>query len=238
MVNHKVIGRTVSVGTSAVLLAAGPDQLSRDLLTSELGDSTVIQAALTTLETVVSKERIIIVVAAGDKAVPGRRRDRYPYGEQSGPRGPGHAVTAARGAIPTDTRQLLVAYADTPLLRPESIRGLLNRHQLIGADLSLLTAVVDQPLTYGRIERDQEQRISAILEPSDLSEEDRRLHETNVGAYVSRPDALLQESDALAARGEHRLTEVARRFIAAGSEIASYRIYDTDQGSEERRRAV
>lgn len=229
MVNHNVIGRTVSVGTSAVLLAAGPDQLSRDLLTSELGDSTVIQAALTTLETVVSKERIIIVVAAGDKAIPGLLGDRYTYVEQSDPRGTGHAVTAARGAIPTDTRQLLVAYADTPLLRPESIRGLLNRHQLIGADLSLLTAVVDQPLTYGRIERDQEQRISAILEPSDLSEEDRGLHEINVGAYVSRPDALLQEIDALAERGEHRLTEVARRFIAVGSEIASYQIYDTDE---------
>src|SRR5690625_7699503 len=100
-------------------------------------------------------------------------------------------VTAARDASPANTRQLIGAYADTPLLRPKSIRGLLNRHQIIGADLSMLTAVIDQPLTYGRIERDQEQRISAILEPSDLSEEDRGLHEINVGEYVSCPDALL-----------------------------------------------
>src|SRR5690625_4300118 len=141
MVNQNVIGRTVRVGTSAVLLAAGPDQLSRDLLTSELGDSTVIHAALTTLETVVSKERIIIVVAAGDTAIPGLLGDRYTYVEQSDPRGTGHAVTAARDAIPADTRQLLVAYADTPLLRPESIRGDRKSTRLNSSHVAIAYAV-------------------------------------------------------------------------------------------------
>ncbi|HLR55303.1 MAG TPA: NTP transferase domain-containing protein [Actinomycetales bacterium] len=229
MENQGSTGRTLRQGTSAVLLAAGPDQLSRDLLTSPLGDSTVIQAALATLETVVSRTRITIVVAAGDSDIPALLGNEYTYVEQKDPRGTGHAVAAARSAIPEDTQQLLVAYADTPLLRPESLRGLLNRHRLLEADLSLLTAVIDQPLTYGRIERDDQKRISAILEPSDLSDEERGLHEINVGAYVSQPQALLREIDALAQRGEHRLTEVARRFIAVGSQIASYQIYDTDQ---------
>ncbi|HLS04116.1 MAG TPA: NTP transferase domain-containing protein [Actinomycetales bacterium] len=229
MENQGSTGRTLRQGTSAVLLAAGPDQLSRDLLTSPLGDSTVIQAALATLETVVSRTRITIVVAAGDSDIPALLGNEYTYVEQKDPRGTGHAVAAARSAIPEDTQQLLVAYADTPLLRPESLRGLLNRHRLLKADLSLLTAVIDQPLTYGRIERDDQKRISAILEPSDLSDEERGLHEINVGAYVSQPQALLREIDALAQRGEHRLTEVARRFIAVGSQIASYQIYDTDQ---------
>ncbi len=229
MENQSSTGRTLRQGTSAVLLAAGPDQLSRDLLTSPLGDSTVIQAALTTLEAVVSRSRITIVVAAGDSDIPALLGNEYTYVEQKDPRGTGHAVAAARTAIPEDTQQLLVAYADTPLLRPESLRGLLNRHRLLEADLSLLTAVIDQPLTYGRIERDEQKRISAILEPSDLSDEERGLHEINVGAYVSQPQALLREIDGLAQRGEHRLTEVARRFIAVGSQIASYQIYDTDQ---------
>lgn len=229
MVKQLNTGRTVRQGTCAVLLAAGPDELSRNLLISKLGDSTVIQAALTTLETVVSQPNIIIVIAPGDTTIPTLLGDSYTYVEQENALGTGHAVAAARAAIPADAEQVLIAYADTPLLRPESLRGLLNRHRLIGADLSLLTAVIDQPLTYGRIERDSDQRISAILEPSDLSDEERGLHEINVGAYVSRPDALLREIDALAARGEHRLTEVARQFIASGSQIASYQIYDTDQ---------
>jgi len=229
MVTDLGTARTVRSGTSAILLAAGPDQFSRDLLTRKLGDSTVIQAALTTLESVVERNRITIVIAAGDTAIPALLGAGYAYVEQQEPRGTGHAVAAARDAIDPETERLLVAYADTPLLRAESLRGLLNRHQLIGAELSLLTAVIDQPLTYGRIERDQEKRIAAILEPSDLSEADRGLHEINVGAYVAEPAALLREIDGLAASGEHRLTEVARRFIAAGSEIASYQIYDTDQ---------
>src|SRR5690625_1255841 len=133
MENQGSTGRTLRQGTSAVLLAAGPDQLSRDLLTSPLGDSTVIQAALATLETVVSRTRITIVVAAGDSDIPALLGNEYTYVEQKDPRGTGHAVAAARSAIPEDTQQLLVAYADTPLLRPESLRGLLNRHRLLEA---------------------------------------------------------------------------------------------------------
>ena len=49
---------------------------------------------------------------------------------------------------------LLILYGDTPLFRPASIRGLLNRHALRQAHLTLLTAISDRPLPYGRIIRD------------------------------------------------------------------------------------
>src|SRR5699024_6329992 len=229
----------VNTKPAAILLGAGPDAVSLNLFTSPLGDSTVVQAAAKTLESVISCDRIVVVIAEGDTSITSMLGDRYIYAVQDDPQGTGHAVAAARNALPQGTERVLVAYADTPLLRPESLAGLLNRHRLIGADLSLLTAVVDDPKTYGRIMRDNHKRIAAILEASDIdpakddgslsSGHDGGLKEINVGAYVAAPQALFKEIDALAESHEHRLTEVARRFIADGAEIASYPIYDTDE---------
>lgn len=214
--------------TAAVVLAAGADDASRALLTSPLGETNVAAAALATVRAVVPAERITVVVAAGDTAVRAALGDDLTYVEQAPALGTGHAVAAARGRF-ADADEVLVAYADTPLLRPESLRGLLNRFRLIGGDLALLTAVVPEPLPYGRIERDDEGRVTAILETTDLTDAERGLLEINVGAYAAAPAVLLAQIDALAAAGEHRLTEVARRVIEAGSPVVTYRIHDTDE---------
>ncbi len=215
--------------TTAVVLAAGADERSRALLKSELSDSTVAEQALSTLRKVLDPQDIIVVVAPGDEEMRDLLGEDLTYVVQDEPLGTGHAVTAARDAIPEDTQQLLVTYADTPLLRASSLRGLLNRHALMGGDFSLLTAVVDQPLPYGRVERGADSRVAAIVEPEDLDEGEAEIREINVGSYVASPKALLHEIDDLAERGEYRLTEVARQFIDKGSKIVTYQIYDTDE---------
>ena len=68
--------------------------------------------------------------------------------------------------------------------RPDSIRGLLNRHRLRKAHLTLLTAVVDRPLPYGRIIREAGGRIVDIIEETEASASVREIRELNVGAYV------------------------------------------------------
>ena len=145
------------------------------------------------------------------------------------PLGTGHALTCARAAIPADTSALLVAYADTPLLRPESLRGLLNRHDLLGADLALLTAVVEKPLPYGRVARDASGQITGIVERSDLTPATDDALEINVGAYAAAPSTILAEVDALAGAGEHRLTVAVRRLIDDGAKVVTYKIVDTDE---------
>ena len=79
---------------------------------------------------------------------------------------------------------LLILYGDTPLFRPASIRGLLNRHELKKAHLTLLTAVLDHPLPYGRIIRNADGQIMDIIEDTEASPEVREIREFNVGAYV------------------------------------------------------
>lgn len=219
---------TIDRGT-AIVLAAGADDASRALLVRPLGDSTVAQLAVANVRQMFAPERIVVVVAAGDTTVRALLGDDLTYVEQTEPLGTGHAAGVARDAVPADTDVVLVAYADTPLLRPDSLRGVVNRHQLKNADFSLLTAVVDQPLPYGRIERDEAGRIRAIVEVEDLEASDAAIHEINVGAYVAAPGDLFAQIDALAATGEHRLTQIAQRFLDADDVIVSYQIYDTDE---------
>ena len=214
---------------AAVVLAAGADDASRGLLSATLGDSTVAQQALANVRSVVPASHIVVVTAPGDSTIRELLGSDLTYVEQTEALGTGDAVLAARDSIPADAALLLVTYADTPLLRTDSLRGLLNRHHLLGADFSLLTAVVDQPLPYGRIERTMKDDVSAIVEPEDLTHAGADLHEINVGSYVSAPDRLFAQIDALAADGEHRLTEVARQFIQEGSAVATYRSLDPDE---------
>ncbi|WRS30885.1 NTP transferase domain-containing protein [Actinomycetaceae bacterium MB13-C1-2] len=214
--------------TTAVVLAAGTDQESRELLTAELSDSTVVQLALDNVREVIPPDRIIVVVSKGDTKIRELLGPELTYVEQSEALGTGNAVALAQDSIPADTEQLLVTYGDTPLLRADSLRGLLNRHHLLAADFSLLTAHVDQPLPYGRVQRGDSGRVAAIIEPEDLADSAQN-HEINVGSYVAAPATLLEKIDSLAKQDEHRLTEVARSFIDEGQRISTYRIYDTDE---------
>lgn len=215
--------------TTAIVLAAGGDTESRELLHAPLSDSTVCQLALANVRAVLPPENIIVVIAPGDESIKELLGPDLTYVVQEEPLGTGDAVRAAQSIIPGDTEQVLVTYADTPLLRPASLRGLLNRHNLKNADFSLLSAVVDQPLPYGRVERDEAGGITAIVEPEDLDEGDALIHEINVGSYVGAPKTLFDQVEALANRGEHRLTEVARSFLEEDAKVVTYQIYDTDE---------
>ncbi len=212
---------------AAVVLAAGHDEPSRRLLTRPLGDATVAQLALATVRAVVDPSRIVVVVAPGDDELRALLGTDLTYVEQAERLGTGQATLVARGVIDPAVTQVLVAHADTPLLRPESLLGLLTRHRLTGADLSILTAQVrDADRAYGRIVR-QDGRIVAIEQPDATPSGGPT--EVNVGAYVAAPGLLFGELDAMAAAGEHRLTDLARRVITLGKQITSYRIDDTDE---------
>ncbi|MGC5165814.1 NTP transferase domain-containing protein [Luteimicrobium sp. DT211] len=218
---------------AAVLLAAGHDDASRDVLTQPLGDSTVVQRALETLTQAVRRDRTVVVVAAGDTRVRELLGTDLTYVEQSGPAGTGPAALAARAALPDDADVVLVAYGDTPLLRGESFLGLLTRHALKGADLTFLTAVLAEPRpAYDRVVR-AEGDVAAIVsaestEPADGGERAEG-HEINVGAYVAAPALLFGTLDELVASGADRLTDLAHRAIADGRRVATYQIYDTDE---------
>ncbi len=211
------------------MLAAGHDEATRELLLRPLAGSTVIEQTLSNVTAVVPPADVIVVVAEHDRSVRDHLGEHWNYVVQTVQAGTGDAVRCARFELDGFAGDVLVAYGDTPLLRAASLRGLLWRHRLKGAQFSLLTAVLADGRDYGRIERDAEGRITEIVEATDLSEATQQITEVNVGAYLAANEVLIPELDAMAATGEHRLTELAERLIGQGRQLASYAIVDAGE---------
>jgi phosphomannomutase/molybdopterin-guanine dinucleotide biosynthesis protein A len=214
---------------AAVVLAAGADAQSRALLLQPLGDATVAQLALANVRAVVPADRIVVVVDRDDRAIRDLLGPDLTYVRQDQARGTGAATLLGLGYLLSDVEEVLVTYADTPLLRPESLLGLYTRYHLKNADLSILTSVMAQPdPSHGRVVREAG-RITAIVEGADLTDQQQQINEVNVGGYVARPRLFLDALAAMSAEGEHRLTEMAQRVINSGGRVHSYQIHDPDE---------
>ena len=219
----------------AVVLAAGKGAATADgapLMLQPLGERTVLECAIQSAAEVLPPEDIYVVVGHQREDVRARLGPRYHYVVQEEPMGTGHAVLQAAAALRDFAGNLLILYGDTPLFRSTSIRGLLNRHFLRHADLTLLTAVVDRSVPYGRIIRDSTGHIIDIIEETDASPRVREIREVNVGAYVVRAGAIFDALERLSpspSDGEYRLTDCVHQFIRSGSRVESYRLYDQDE---------
>lgn len=97
--------------------------------------------------------------------------------------GTGHAVQQLLAPLAGFEGDLLVLNGDVPLLRPETLEQLLERHRSSGAAVTLLTARLADPSGYGRVFADAQGQVSGIIEHRDCSEEQRRNTLTNAGIY-------------------------------------------------------
>ncbi|HEY2014683.1 MAG TPA: sugar phosphate nucleotidyltransferase, partial [Bryobacteraceae bacterium] len=210
----------------AVVLAAGGDSL----ILQPLGDCRVLDCVMQNAMQLVPADEIYVVV--GQNEVRTHLGRAYHYAVQERPLGTGDAVRQAIAAMPDFEGDLLILYGDTPLFREASIRGLLNRHHLRQADLTLLTAVVDRLLAYGRIIRDANGQIIDIIEETEASAAVREIRELNVGAYVVNSRVIASALERLTPSptdGEYRLTDCVHQLIRSGLQVESYRLYDQDE---------
>ena len=222
-------------GLKTVILAAGKETITADgqpLILQTLGDCSILECVAENALQAVRVEDIYIVVGERQEQVRSMLGERYNYVVQQEPLGTGDAVLHVSRLLGDFPGNLLILYGDTPLLRPGTIRGLLNRHRLRKAHLTVLTANVDRPLPYGRIIRDASGEIIDIIEDKDASAQVREIHELNAGAYVVNAGILAAALGKLFAaprNGESQLTDCVHQLIRRGCRIASYQLYDQDE---------
>ncbi len=218
----------------AVILAAGKETITgnaQPLVLENLGDRHILDYVIENARQVVSPENLYIVVGYREEELRAHLGVGYHYVVQPEQLGTGHAVLQLFPYLEDFRGNLLILYGDTPLFRPGSIRGLLNRHQLRNAHLTLLTAVVDRPLPYGRIIRDAAGRIMDIIEEAEASPHVREIRELNIGAYVVWAETIFPALEKLppSLSGEYRLTDCVHQLIRSGLRVESYQIYDQDE---------
>jgi bifunctional UDP-N-acetylglucosamine pyrophosphorylase/glucosamine-1-phosphate N-acetyltransferase len=141
------------------------------------------------------------------------------WAEQTQRLGTGHAVEQATPGVP-DSAMVLVLYGDVPLIRAETLRRLLAAP----GRLTVLAAELDDPTGYGRIVRDAEGKVAAIVEQKDANADQRRLKVVNTGILAAESTALKRWLAHLTnenAQGEYYLTDI---FAAAAQEYSAAEI--------------
>ena len=174
-----------------------------------------------------SPERLNVVTGHGRDLVTAHLTEHAPEAEiviQDRRGGTGHAVRTVIEAVGLIHGTVVVTYADTPLLRGETLGDLVAEHHSRGAAVTVLTARLDDPTGYGRIIRDAAGEFTGIVEQSDASPEQQAITEINSGMYAFDGDLLADTVKRVPtdnAKGEEYLTDVVAILQAEGQRVAS-----------------
>jgi len=138
--------------------------------------------------------------------------------------GTGHAVMVCKDELATLAGPVLVLAGDGPLIRPETLRQLLDTHQAAGAACTLATCILPEPGGYGRIVRDDDDNLLGIVEALDATEAQKGIKEVNVSIYCFDAEALRFAVARLSndnAKGEYYLTDALGILSAEGRKLAA-----------------
>jgi bifunctional UDP-N-acetylglucosamine pyrophosphorylase/glucosamine-1-phosphate N-acetyltransferase len=151
--------------------------------------------------------------------------DRAVFVKQMEQRGTGDAVIAARDALANAGSTVLLLSGDVPLVKPETLRTMVDRHREQKATCTILSVRLENPTGYGRIVRDGADNFVRIVEQKDATEEERQIREINAGIYCFESEKLfgtLARLQPTNAQGEYYLTDVPGILLRDGETVAIY----------------
>ena len=196
---------------TVVILAAGQGtRMKSDLpkVLHRIANKSILEHVITTAQQL-GAGSICVVYGHGGERVP-QTLAHLPVSwiEQAEQLGTGHAVAQAIPSIQAEDI-VLVLYGDVPLISKETLVELIDA---AGKDsLGLLTAKLDDPTGYGRIVRDESNKVVRIVEHKDATEEERQINEINTGLLAIQRNKLaswLEKLDNKNAQGEYYLTDI------------------------------
>lgn len=216
---------------AVVLLAAGAGtrmRSARSKVLHEICGLPMLHYPLAAAEAL-EPARTLVVVGRDGEEVQERFAQRADFVLQAEQRGTGHAVLQARDALRDFSGAVLILYADTPVLRPESLRALREAKDRTGAPLAMLTA--DWPLP-GRVVRGADGGVERIVEVTDATPEELSIVEGNTGVYLVEAELLwkmLGRLDDGNQQGELYLTDIVAHAVAEGHRVEAVHLEDPEE---------
>jgi bifunctional UDP-N-acetylglucosamine pyrophosphorylase / glucosamine-1-phosphate N-acetyltransferase len=209
--------QTTRIGV--VILAAGEGTRMRSStpkVLHALCGRPLIEHVIETARQVGAKETVLVLSPELIDRFRASYGEAFGYAAQAERLGTGHALQQARPLLEGAVDQVLVLYGADPLMRVESIRGLLAKLEQPGVVGAITTFVADEPTGYGRILRDANADVIGIVEERDASPEQRLIAEVNQGVVVYQAEWLWAHLDRLQpspVKGEYYLTDLVAMAV-------------------------
>ncbi len=178
-------------------------------------------------------ERIFVVVGHQAEDVERAVEDRgVRFIHQTEQKGTGHAVICGRDQLEPVGGLLAILNGDCPLVKPETIQGLIEKQFTSPTAGTLISTRLDDPSGYGRIIRDAHLNVQAIVEHKAATPEQLEVQEINAGFYCFRADLFWKHVGEIRPDNpahEYYLTDMVDILIRAGHSIQPYFIPDSGE---------
>jgi bifunctional UDP-N-acetylglucosamine pyrophosphorylase/glucosamine-1-phosphate N-acetyltransferase len=221
------------VAAVVVLAAGGGTRMksSRSKLLHEVAGHSMLSYAVSAA-TAMQPEHLVVVIGHQREQVEAHLGEIAPHAQtavQDQQRGTAHAVQCGLEGLGELHGEVVVTYADVPMLTAETLTELVLAHRSAANAVTVLTATASDPTGYGRVVRDAYDSVLKIVEHKDASEDERAIAEINSGIYVFDADALrhgLTQITPNNAQNELYLTDIIGVARAEGRPVGAHLIDD------------
>ena len=171
-------------------------------------------------------DNVLIVIGHGATRVREFYKNKYSFVTQEQQLGTGHAVLQSLDDLPSEGT-LLILCGDTPLLTAQHLKSLIEHHNENA--VTVATTNLPEPYGYGRVIRDDSDKVKCIVEDRDASKQEKRINEINTGTYCFDLRLLREYLPRLStdnAQQEYYLTDVVSMLYKDVYNTGAYLIDD------------
>jgi len=221
------------MATDVIILAAGKGTRMRSTLPKPLQPimgKPIIHYALESAAPLV-KDQPVIVLGHGAEQIRQTLGDAPCYVEQIDLLGTGHAVRQAESLLRGKSDLVLVTYVDMPLVRIQTLQQLIDTQKMHSGPMTILTVHEETPRGFGRVIRNSEEQIQAVVEEADATPEQLEITELNAGMYCFKSEWLwenLKNLD-LSPKGEYYLTDLVSLATQQGLSVDAVLAEDKEE---------
>lgn len=130
---------------------------------------------------------------------------------QSEQLGTGHAVSMACPYLENFDGEVIILCGDTPLITSDTLKTFIEGHRKLNSDITVMSAVFNNPTNYGRIVRNTDGTLNSIVEEKDATVEQKAIKEINAGIYClnwTKVKDAFSQLKTNNAQGEYYLTDI------------------------------
>ena len=151
---------------------------------------------------------------------------------QSPQLGTGHAVSMALPYLKDFDGEVIILCGDTPLITSETIKEFVEYHRENQSDLTVMSAIFENPTNYGRIIRNQDDSLNSIVEEKDATPQQKAVKEINAGIYCinwAKIKPAFNELTSNNAQGEYYLTDIIKWGNEKNLSVNAYTLKNNEE---------